>query len=132
MQNSQVNGIRGFSTMCWEHRMWARYQRYMVLMSQIVGKKGRELMKNKTPQLCFNYYWMYILVSKYHTLSSRNLSLLGDQSFQLCLTLVMPWTVAHQAPLSMGFSRQEYWSVLQFLPPILSLPNNKIKGSILL
>ena len=23
-----------------------------------------------------------------------------------------PWTVARQAPLSMGFSRQEYWSVL--------------------
>ena len=22
----------------------------------------------------------------------------------------IPWTVAHQAPLSMGFSRQEYWS----------------------
>ena len=31
---------------------------------------------------------------------------------QLCLTLLTPWTVAHQAPLSMGFSRQEYWSVL--------------------
>ena len=29
---------------------------------------------------------------------------------QLCLTLATPWTVAHQAPLSMGFSRQEYWS----------------------
>ena len=25
-----------------------------------------------------------------------------------CLTLAIPWTVAHQAPLSMGFSRQEY------------------------
>jgi len=25
---------------------------------------------------------------------------------------VTPWTAAHQAPLSMGFSRQEYWSVL--------------------
>ena len=24
--------------------------------------------------------------------------------------LVTPWTVAYQAPLSMGFSRQEYWS----------------------
>ena len=24
--------------------------------------------------------------------------------------LVTPWTAAHQAPLSMGFSRQEYWS----------------------
>ena len=29
---------------------------------------------------------------------------------QLCPTLVTPQTVARQAPLSMGFSRQEYWS----------------------
>ena len=28
-----------------------------------------------------------------------------------------PWTVAHQAPLSKGFSRQEYWSGLPCLPP---------------
>ena len=28
---------------------------------------------------------------------------------QICAT---PWTVAHQAPLSMGFSKQEYWSGL--------------------
>ena len=28
-----------------------------------------------------------------------------------------PWTVAHQAPLSMRFSRQEYWSGLPFPPP---------------
>ena len=27
------------------------------------------------------------------------------------------WTVAHQAPLSMGFSRQEYWSGLPYAPP---------------
>ena len=26
-----------------------------------------------------------------------------------------PWTVAHQAPPSMGFSRQEYWSGLSFI-----------------
>ena len=30
---------------------------------------------------------------------------------------VMLWTVAHQAPLSMGFSRQEYWSGLPCSPP---------------
>ena len=30
---------------------------------------------------------------------------------------VAPWTVAHQAPPSMGFSRQEYWSGLPFLSP---------------
>ena len=29
---------------------------------------------------------------------------------QSYLTLVTPWTAAYQAPLSMGFSRQEYWS----------------------
>ena len=29
--------------------------------------------------------------------------------------LATPWTVAHQAPLSMGLSRQEYWSGLPFL-----------------
>ena len=30
---------------------------------------------------------------------------------------VIPWNVALQAPLSMGFSRQEYWSGLPFPPP---------------
>ena len=34
-----------------------------------------------------------------------------------CPTLVTPWTVACQAPLSMGFSRQEYWSGLPFPSP---------------
>ena len=30
---------------------------------------------------------------------------------------VTPWTVAYQAPLSVGFSREEYWSGLPFYPP---------------
>ena len=42
---------------------------------------------------------------------------------QLFLT---PWTVALQAPLSMGFSRQEYWSGLP-CPPPGDLPNPGIK-----
>ena len=37
-----------------------------------------------------------------------------------------PWTVTHQAPLSMGFSRQEYWNGLPFLTPG-DLPNPGIK-----
>ena len=39
---------------------------------------------------------------------------------------VTPWTVAHQAPLSMGFSKQEYWSGLPFPSPG-ELPNPGIK-----
>ena len=34
-----------------------------------------------------------------------------------CPTLGTPWTVACQAPLSMGFSRQENWSRLPFPSP---------------
>ena len=37
-----------------------------------------------------------------------------------------PWTVAHQAPLSMGFSRQEYLSGLPCSPPG-DLPDSGIK-----
>ena len=41
---------------------------------------------------------------------------------QSCLTLYNPWNVAHQAPLSMEFSRQEYKSGLPFPNPG-DLPN---------
>ena len=36
---------------------------------------------------------------------------------QSCLSILTPWTVAHQALLSMEFSRQEYWSGLPFPSP---------------
>ena len=39
-------------------------------------------------------------------------------------SLVTPWTVAHQASLSMGFSRQEHWSGL----PLPSLGNFPTQG----
>ena len=41
----------------------------------------------------------------------------GGLVTRLCPTLVTPWTVACQAPLSMGFSRQEYWSGSPFPSP---------------
>ena len=39
---------------------------------------------------------------------------------QSCLTVSTPWTAAYQAPLSMGFSRQEYWSGVPLPSPTLS------------
>ena len=47
-----------------------------------------------------NHYWKVKMKSLSHV--------------RLFVTL---WTVAHQAPLSMGFSRQEYWSGLPFPSP---------------
>ena len=45
---------------------------------------------------------------------------------QSCPTLATPWTLACQAPLSMGFSRQEYWGGLP-CPPPGDLPDPGIK-----
>ena len=43
-----------------------------------------------------------------------------------CPTLATPWTVVCQAPLSMRFSKQEYWSGLPFPSPGY-LPNPGIE-----
>ena len=64
------------------------------------------------------------LDNAYKTLGT--LSLYGEISLNVggselvaksCLTLAAPWTVARQAPLSMGLPRQEYWSGLPFPSP---------------
>ena len=38
--------------------------------------------------------------------------------------LVTPWTAAYQAPLSMGFARQDYWSGLPLPSPLIVLSSN--------
>ena len=52
------------------------------------------------------------------------------QSLNHVRLFVAPWTVAYQAPLSVEFSRQEYWSVLPFPTPG-NLPNPEIKPTYL-
>ena len=41
----------------------------------------------------------------------------GGLVAKLGLTLMSPWTVARQVSLSIGFSRQEYWSGVPYLVP---------------
>ena len=50
-------------------------------------------------------------------MQAQDLGIFTHARAQLCLTLVTPWTVARQAPLSMGFPGQEYESGLPFPPP---------------
>ena len=53
-----------------------------------------------------------------------------NRLFMLCCLVtksLTPWTVTCQTPLSMGFSRQEYWCGLLFPPPG-DLPNPGIKS----
>ena len=51
---------------------------------------------------------------------------MGAQSLSGLQLFAVPWTVAHQAPLSMGFSRQEYSSGLPF-PTTRDLPHPEIE-----
>ena len=60
-----------------------------------------------------------------HTESQGPMKVLVAQSCPIQLSMT-PWTVAHQSPLYMEFSRQEYWSVLLFPSPG-DLPNSEIK-----
>ena len=48
--------------------------------------------------------------------------------FSYVLLFATLWTVAHQAPLSMGFYRQEYWSGLP-CPPLGDLPDPRIESA---
>ena len=67
-----------------------------------------------------------LISSEYHSFCIRktlicllaySLMLCGHVSCSVMSNSVTPWTVVHQAPLSMEFSREEYWSGLPFLSP---------------
>ena len=67
--------------------------------------------------LYFASYQIFVYFSNYE-MCVLSLSVVSNS--------VTPWTAAHQAPLSMGFSRQEYWSGLPFPSPG-DLPNPEIE-----
>ena len=47
---------------------------------------------------------------------------------QSCATLATPWTAAYQAPPSMGFSRQEYWSGVPLpSPSVATMESNSLQ-----
>ena len=83
----------------------------------------------------YNYYQFY-LKEKHRTVKNTHFKSILKIYYiyfvcliliaKSCLTLVTPWTIAHQALLSMGFSRQEYWSGFPFPSPG-DLPNPGIE-----
>ena len=75
-------------------------------------------------QINYSYTWHHGWMSQIYTINERKkvkVKLLSHVRL-----FVIPWTVIHQASLSMGFSRQEHWSRLPFPPPG-DLPNPGIE-----
>ena len=63
------------------------------------------------------YSHLYILILIAHYVNYLHKVKLKGKSLSRVRLFATPWTVAHQAPLSMGFSSQEYWSGLSFPSP---------------
>ena len=58
-----------------------------------------------------------VQLSHLYMTTGKTISLTKVNSLSRVRLFASPWTVANQAPLSMGFSRQEYWSELPFPSP---------------
>ena len=79
----------------------------------------KELCCKSTLAKCRKHYHNY----------SRVYSCVLSAVSTLHLLFVTPWTAAQQTPLSMGFSRQEYWSGLPFPPPDFPCSGTEIVSS---
>ena len=91
-------------------------------MNSMKRQKDRT-MKDKLPN---SVGAQYTIGEQWRNNSRKNESGGGGEVVKSCPTLVTPWTVARQAPLSMRFSRQEYWSGFPF-PSAGDLPNPGIE-----
>jgi len=92
-----------------------------------------DMTEQLTLQSAYNIAWHMISVCCYdtHSRPGYGISRLGgkERKWKLLSRVQLfanPWTIAYQAPLSMGFSRQEYWSELPFPSPG-DLPDPGIK-----
>ena len=83
---------------------------------------------------CFEIYWFMFLEliwGQINPFPQNYMCACVLSCFRFIQLFVTPWTVARQAPLSMGFSRLEYWSVLPY-PPTGDLPNLGIETASLI
>ena len=58
--------------------------------------------------------YRYVSLSAFSKAFGGQVIVIESVSHSVTYLFATPWTVAHQTPLSMGFSRQEYWSGLPF------------------
>ena len=59
-----------------------------------------------------------LMYSRYHSFNRLQVFKVKVKLLSRVQLLVTPWTAAYQAPLFLGFSRQEYWSGLPFPSPM--------------
>ena len=93
-----------------------------VLCDDLEARDGRELGAG----VCAHTAESLCCTAETHTPLWSNCALVDVQSFSRVWLCATPWTVAHQAPLSMGLSRQEDWRGLPF-PSLGDRPDPGVK-----
>ena len=84
-------------------------------------QQQQKLSTNLTLYKAYTNHWTKLRRAETKRKKEFNLEAWGSESVKLlsCVQLfAIPWTVAYQAPSSMEFSRQEYWSGLPFPSPV--------------
>ena len=96
---------------------------------------GSSVKANQSPFLILSFSICYIstctLQRNKHKDGASKKIIGGGLVAKLCLTLVTPWTIARQAPLSVEFSRQEYCSELPFPSPGEIFPTQGLNPGLL-
>ena len=74
--------------------------------------------------ICFSSFQHILILAQFHNMFEKLIFFAAANSCEsesVCCSVVSnsvtPWSIAHQAPLSVGFPRQEYWSGLPFHSP---------------
>ena len=81
------------------------------------GKKGKLASQVRIWQWLMDVGFMQDSVTQARSLSIKMTGCWAVKDCSVMSDSVTPWTVAHQAPLFMGFSRQKYWRSLLFPSP---------------
>ena len=128
-------GYMGMLGSCWRLGVWGEVRRQwasvvshnLCITSPYSGRSNGTLM-TVCAQWIFNHLdHFFRMVSKMGILEgTKRFMKVKVKSLSPVRLFETPWTVAHQTPPSMGFSRQEYWSGLPF-PSSGDLPNPGIK-----
>ena len=139
---SGSNSATSFVTLCslllGIYSLWASFCKIEILLLPLIVWILNEIIHENYFEICWSiicasghvsYHCWHILnlsisvspqlflIALFHLLCSKWKWYKIDVLDQLCPTLCDPRTVAHQSPLSMGFSRWEYWNGLPFPPP---------------
>ena len=115
LKDDAVKVLHSVCQQIWKTQQWPRDLKMSVFIP--IPKKGNA-------KQCSNYCITAHMLARLRSKSLKTgFSSMWTESFQMwkllscVLFFATPWTVAHQAPLSREFSRQEHWSGLPFPSP---------------